>query len=247
MNPILRNSLLALGTLALTACSGTSAIQGVNVSTSNSNGSTQVTLTAQLNTGQITVPPVSYQFPQPSNSTQMFGSITVSSPSATETDVILTYDFPSSLLTTNLPTTTTLPNGTSIPITGPNSVWQVLSANLKSGSTANPLLYLNSSSSLEQTVIGYVLPLSGLNSGVIGNVMQNFNLSGISGSGLGGIFSGTGTGTSGFALFANLSSLFGSLANTEVQSVDLTPDAVKIQIQKHLYELNQNHAHLEFR
>jgi len=250
MNPILRHSLLALGALALTACSGTSAIQGVNVATSTNNGSTQVTLTAQLNTGQIALPDITYQFPLSAGSgstTQTFATISVSSPSTTETDVALSYDFPSSLLALNLPTTTTLPNGTSIPLTGPNSVFQVLESSLKSGSSAGSFLYLNSSASLEQTVIGYALTISGLGSGVVGNLLQNFDLSGLSGTGLAGIFSGTGTSGSGFTLFADLSSLFGSLASAHSQTIDLTPDAIKIQIEKHVYELNQNHAQLQFR
>src|SRR5579871_135675 len=145
MNQILRKSLLAVGAVALTESSGTSAsswLQGVNVTTDNSSGSTQVTLTAKLNTGQIALPPVSYSFPQ-TGSSQVLGSISVTSPSTTETDVVLTYDLPASLSALNLPTTTTLPNGTAIPTSGPNSVWQYLSSNLKSSSPANALLYLN--------------------------------------------------------------------------------------------------------
>lgn len=230
--------LLALGALGLAACSGTNQyVQSVNLS-ATTNPSVQVTLTANLNTNQVTLNPMVLQFFNPHLPTQLFGAISISNPSPTVTAVGFTYDFTQALSFANISETTTLPNGTPIPVTGPNSTWLVLQPKGQSAS----LVYLNIDTKQNKAAVGYTLASDQLNSGALGNLIMSFNLSGLGGTGVAGIYNGNGPGTSGFALFADVSTLFGVHGAPGMRINDATSNDVKLQIEKFLYELNIQRA-----
>jgi len=230
--------LLVLGALGLAACSGTNQfVKSVELSAST-NQHVQVTLTANLFTDQVTLNPMVLQFFNPKLPTELFGAIDISNPSPDVTAVGFTYDFTQALSFANISETTTLPNGTPIPVNGANPTWLVLQPKGQSAS----LVYLNIDTKAKKAAIGYTLASDQLSSGTLGNLIVKFNLTGLPGTGAAGIFNGNGPGTSGFALFADVSSLFGVRHAGDLTVSDATSNEAKVQIEKFLYELNLQRA-----
>lgn len=197
-------------------------------------------MTANLFTNQITLNPMVLQFFNPKLPTEVFGAIDISNPSPDVTSVGFTYDFTQALSFANVSETTTLPNGTPIPVAGPNPTWLVLQPKGQSAS----LVCLNIDTKAKKAAIGYTLASDQLNSGALGNLIMKFNIGGLGGSGAGGSYNGNGNGpgTSGFALFADVSALFGVRTSGEMLVNDATSNDVKVQIEKFLYELNLQRA-----
>jgi hypothetical protein len=227
--------ILILSALSLTGCGSlTSWVTGASIATSQSNGDDMVTMNVTLNTGSISLIPVSLPILNPKNSAQQLGQVGI-----TTTGLDVSLDLTSILRLQSVLGVGTLPNGTSIPVTNVNANnWIVLPI----GNGASNL-YLNLDTVANTAVVGVAVGISQLNLGVPADLLLPFSLPGV--SGLAGIYTGTAKGQSGFAAFLNASSLL-TVANAITTAVKFVPtqnSAAKIQAK--VIQLNMQQAQLQ--
>ena len=224
-----------LSALSLTGCGSiTSWVTGASIATSQVNGDDMVRMNVTLNTGSISLIPISLPILNPKNPTQLLGQVGI-----TTTGLDVSLDLTSILRIQSSLVVGTLPNGTSIPVTNVNpNNWIVLPI----GNGASNL-YLNLDTVANTAVVGVAIGISQLNLGVPADLLLPFSLPGV--SGLAGIYTGTAKGQSGFAAFLNASSLL-NVANAITTAVKFAPaQNSSAKIQAKVMQLNMQQAQLK--
>jgi hypothetical protein len=194
----MKKYLLTLGCLFfLVGCGGTSFVTGASLSSSSSNGDQFADLTVDLNSAGLLLPTLTLPILDLKDPSRPYGDITIGS-SALEISVDLSA-------LAGLPqgsSSALLPNGTSIPITGYDA-----STLLTFSLGGNSLAYIDLNTSTGEAFFGAAIVISEFNIGVPVNLFIPFSSNGVTGTA--GVFTGAAAGESGFAVFANVSSLLG--------------------------------------
>jgi hypothetical protein len=223
--------------MTLTACGNSSSwMKGVAFKSTQVNGEQYAELSAQLNTGAVSLIPIAFPIPNPQHPGETLGQLEVKSGlgnGQTELNVKINLSRVVTMPTTGM---AHLPNGTDIPVAGVNgSNWIALPVG-----NGTSTLYLNLDPANKKAVVGVGLNIDQLATGTTANLFLPFNLSNI--TGVAGIYTGVGAGKSGFALFADGSSLYNGLptANFAAQASGST-----LKIQKKVQQLQQQGAYLK--
>lgn len=240
--------------LTLAACgqSPSSIIKNAEVRASvSSTGEMFASLTTSMDSSNIQISSMEIAVMNPRNAFEQIGSLRIVTPQFGTTQV--TLDLNVSVLAHIQYTLTPekgLPNGTLFPVFGPKiGTWY--SVPLKQN--ANSKLYINIDNTAGSVVLGYALVTDQLASGVAGNIFVPFAAQGV--NGYGGIFSGTKPGTSGVAVFADVSGAFSSIlpkvknsiAQSKVVFADQTSESSQEKIFKKLIKLNLKKEKLKFK
>ncbi|WP_413612327.1 hypothetical protein [Bdellovibrio sp. HCB-110] len=241
----------AVATIAtLTACDpNAKIIKDTKVKVSPDTGDITFNWTTHLDSNNIQIWGASFPILNPHNRAETLGQLAVSTTTPGITDVSLDLYFTDVI---NLPSLTperTLPNGTAFPIlagVSPNNWFSI-----PLGESGSSKLYVNVDMASKKALVGYVLSSDSLRAGVVANLFTLFKSNGI--TGVGGIYSGTAAGQSGFAIFADLSNAL-PLASpnlkqqrTPVQFGDLSSKKKQDAIAKRLMKLNLNNSVLRLK
>ncbi|HEX7672841.1 MAG TPA: hypothetical protein VF412_01650 [Bdellovibrio sp.] len=244
---ISRMFLGALTLASLAACndssnSSSSIVSKATVSAAVQNGDVYVNVATSFKSSNVTMVAVQWPVYNPNNPSQQIGAVTVSQ-GATTTDITLGLDVSAVVHVSGLNPETTLPNGLPFPASGVTAKWY----SLPLGNSKTSKLYVNIDTTSSQYVVGYALTSDSLSSGVIANVFFPFTANGV--TGYGGIFSGTKPGTSGVAVFADVSSAvkavtpsFTAAKVAKVKFEDHTPALKKVPVYNRLMKLDAEKA-----
>jgi len=192
--------LILLG--VLTGCGKINFVSGAQVTNYTSGGDQFVQLAVDLNAAGLVLPTLSIPIPDLKNPSLDYGSISIN-PSALGITVNIS-------VVANLPTlgsSDTLPNGTALPVSNydPSSMLSLTLAG------SNSEAYIEFNQAKKEALFGTAIAISEFNIGVPVDLFVPFTLpNGI--SGVAGVFTGTQTGQSGFAFFADVSPVLTSLA-----------------------------------
>ncbi len=237
--------------MSLSACSNSSWVKGASLATETVNNNDYISLTTTLDTGSMTLIPISIPIQNPNNPSEQLGQLSIQTGMGTGAQLSLKVNLSSAL---NIPGSSSagkLPNGTDIPVATPDAnKWIQIPIRGQSSR-----IYLNLDTANKTAVMGVAVGISNLNVGVGANLLIPFNVSGV--NGLAGVYSGTVAGQSGFALFADASSLlkttnigFGKLAmgdfsDAATGSVTFMPAAKNDNyLTYRLYHLNRKKSQL---
>ena len=242
-----KNCLLALGftlsALATTACtsgSSSSMIQDMKLTTSQVNGDLNVNAIADLQTGGITMLPSAITIVNPKNTSQVLGQLSVlTGLESGSAEIQISVDVNSAIKAGEKIGAGTLPNGTTIPISGINgNNWVTLPIG-----KLNSFLYLNVDDANKKAVIGVALDIEALAAGLAGDVLLPFDYNNV--SGLVGVFTGVLPGTSGIATFIDLSSQMSALGGFGAVSFHQTQHNLEL-VQSHVEEMQRHSRKIKF-
>lgn len=236
---------LALLTIAMTAaCAKESPITLTQLNFANNGGDNYATLKSHVKSSKVSISIEPISIKDPTNGREI-GVISVSNLGAGVNEIVLSLNVSSFLKLPPLNKVTTLPNGMPFPVllVDPNNWTEVAIGSAKSR------LFFNVDLIGKQAVIGYALSADILSTGTAANVFfdftagsANFNVTGI-----GGIYSGTAPGQSGFALFADFNVALGSFNGKPMVFKDETPVEAQEAIMYKLLEIHQNRSVIEVR
>ncbi|MDG0815517.1 hypothetical protein [Bdellovibrio svalbardensis] len=245
--------LAALTLSSLAACSenGVQIIKGADLKAEVQQGDIYVDLTTHLDSNNVQILAVQLPIYNPENPLEQLGLVSIATPSQGVTDISLELNLSKVAKLQSLTPEKGLPNGTAFPVWGVNANnWYSLPLN----NSKTSKLYVNIEGTLQKAVVGYALVSDSLSAGVTANIFAPFNAQGV--SGYGGIFSGVTPGTSGVAVFADISSVFKAINPTFVQAksssqsvyfLDRTSDARKKPLFKRLIDLNLKKAKVKIK
>lgn len=195
--------LLLITTLSLfsTACSKIHRIvTGASLSTMMQNGDDYAQLSVSLDTGSMSLVPLSLPIYNPHDKTQQIGEVDVQ---VSQINVLVDL---TSVLAAQDVSNGKLPNGTAIPVSGVSSQnWIAIPIN-----NGKSTLYLNLDSQAKKASLGVAINIDQLSIGIPADLLEPFSASNI--SGVAGIYTGAAKGQSGFAVFVDASSLLGNSA-----------------------------------
>lgn len=243
---ITRMFLGAMTLASLAACNesstSSSIVSKASVTAAVQNGDVYVNVGTSFNSSNVTMVAVQWPIYNPNNPSQQIGAVTVSQ-GATTTDITLGLDVSAVVHVSGLTPETALPNGLPFPASGLTAKWY----SLPLGNSTTSKLYVNIDTTSSQYVVGYALISDSLSAGVAANVFFPFTANGV--TGYGGIFSGTKAGTSGVAVFADVSSVVKSVTPSftaakvaKVKFEDHTPALKKVPVYNHIMKLDAEKA-----
>ena len=242
-----------LGACSLTACSGgaNSWLSGASVSTFQVNGDSVVTVTTNLSTGSIGLLPVVLPIFNPNNQSQIIGELSIlSAIGGGANELALSLDINEALSAGGIPSIGMLPNGTTIPVSGINSLnWVTLPISNGTG-TANgkSLLYLNYDSFNHKAIVGVAVNINQLAVGAPSDLFLPFTYNSI--SGVAGIYTGAQPQESGFGLFIDVTSTMAAKTASQKVSGKVSFHATSrnaVKIQQKVFELESASAALKVR
>lgn len=214
----------------MTACSGGNWVKGANLTTSQQNGQDYVQLSTKLNTGSVTLISASLPVYNPHNPSEQIGSVMVN---GSELDVNLNL---SAVL--SLPDQTSaglLPNGTAIPVAGVGAQnW--ISLAVAGGKSR---VYLNFDVQNNKAALGAAVNIDQLSVGVPAALLIPFSFTNL--TGVAGVYTGASQGQSGFAVFADASSLLSTAAGVSF----IQKKSADTKIQQKMYQLDNSKAKLK--
>ena len=195
-------------TLTLTACGGSvgsNLINGLSITTSQNAGDVMVTVSTEINTGNLVFPMVTLPILDPNNPSTSYGSISVQRTLAGKNVLSANVDITKVSGAHGILDSSTLPNGTQIPVAG---VANVIA--FQAGSSSRVYMSLT-----DQTkMLGVAVAIKEFDA--IGGYLPGANLffdvpqtSGV--SGIAGIFTGSQSGQSGIALFVDASAAINNI------------------------------------
>lgn len=227
---IILTAFLAAMSLGMTACSSSGSwVSGATLSATQKNGDEWVQLSTQLSTGSMSMTSISMPVMNPQNLSEEVGEIDIIDNLTGGATLNLSVDL-TAIMSLPITTSSTLPNGTAIPISGVNAQnWIALPvANGKS------ILYLNADLQTKTIALGAAVSISQLQIGVPASILLPFSVSNV--SGVAGIYTGMAAGQSGLAIFVDASSLLPASSSNLLFQKSLSPAA--LQVQRKLLELN---------
>lgn len=240
-------------TLTLAACgqSPSSIIKNAEVhATVGEDGDIFASLMTSMDSNNIQILPTEIVVMNPKNSSEQIGSLRVTTPQVGMTQITLEVNVSTlAQIQNTLTPETALPNGTPLPVLG-TKIGTWYSIRLKQ--YTNSKLYVNIDNTAS-VVLGYALVTDQLGAGVAGSIFVPFTGQGV--SGYGGVFSGTTPGTSGVAVFADVSGVFSTIlpkvknkvTQNRVILADQTPQSYQEKIYKKLIKLNLKEEKLKFK
>ncbi len=240
----------ALAVASLAACSqnGAQIIKGAELKAEVQQGDIYVDLTTHLDSNNVQILAVQLPIYNPENPLEQLGLVSIATPSQGVTDISLALNLSKVTKLQSLTVEKGLPNGTAFPVWGVNANnWYSLPLN----NSKTSKLYVNIEGTLQKAVVGYALVSDSLSAGVTANIFAPFTAEGV--TGYGGIFSGVKPGTSGVAVFADVSSVLKAvnptLAKTSqsVYFLDRTSEARQKPVFKRLIDLNLNRAKIKIK
>jgi hypothetical protein len=256
---MLKSLLLLSCCVGLAACSGQgNFVSGVQVSSFQQSGDQYGQVNVNLSTGSLVMPSVSFPIVRSSST---IGSVALEGGVSGVSTLVLDLDVSKLVKLPVAAGNPTLPNGTALPVAGvtPSSVYTFPIGT--SGSEA----YI----SLQSGVVGVAFVIPQFTVGAVADLLLPFSFNNV--TGVAGVFTGQTASKSGFALFADISSLLTSLGlsigtsnstvtameqihakstttttTSAVEFVSQQPDSENyMQIQYMLYDLNSQSAHLQ--
>lgn len=238
----IRNILMGAFALAsLAACdpNANQIIKGADLTAQVQQGDIYVGLTTHLNSNNVQILAAELPVFNPQNPAEQVGHISITTPQMGITDISLEMNLSKVSKLSSLTPEKGLPNGTAFPVWGVNpGSWYSLPLN----NSKTSKLYVNVDWTAQNAIVGYALVSDSLSAGITANIFSAFNAQGV--TGYGGIFSGTAPGTSGVAVFANISSVLKAVnptltkSSTQIYFADRTSDSRKQTVQKHLIDMN---------
>lgn len=245
--------LSTIAAMTLSACGNSSSeiIKNAELQAEvHADGDLYASLTTKMDSNNVQIVSMDIPVFNPKNPTEQIGGLRISNPSQGVTQISLLMNVTSlANLQYTLTPVKTLPNGTAFPVVGVNAgSWYAIP--LKN--STNSKLYINIDGT-KSAVVGYALITDQLASGVVGNIFAPFAAEGV--TGYGGVFSGAQPGTSGVAVFADISSVLKKITpNLKTASVkkqitfaDKTTEKVQKKIYKHVIKLNVKGEKIRFK
>lgn len=219
--------------MSLAACSQESVIKGAELTTQTQQGNLFVGLKTHLDSNSIQIMNIQLPIYNPDSPLEILGMLQVNSPAPGVTDVDLLVNFTRVTQIPSLKAERGLPNGTFFPVMGVKTDnWY----SIPLSDSRISKLYLNVDLAASKVVLGYALGTDAVSAGIIANLFTGFSSNGI--TGYGGLYSGVQPGQSGFAIFADVSSILKSTVTPKVFFVDNTTESRKKPLQKRLWDLN---------
>lgn len=231
--------------LLLTGCgnSGYKPVTNVTVTTKTLDQDVYVNLKAQFNLGNTTLPSVTFPVVNPKSPSEIYGSISMAPTLDGKSEVSLDINF--TQITHLQGGKASLPNGTALPIGGINGV-EIVELLIP-----NTLAKVYIGIDQNVAIAGFALAIKELDQigNTIGgvNLFPSFSFGKI--KGVGGIFTGKTSGTTGIALFVDLSSVlnqeqifnlshgsFASLKSTSMKSI-IPASEKKSKLEKFLMKI----------
>nr|BFD61976.1 hypothetical protein BdHM001_06570 [Bdellovibrio sp. HM001] len=239
----LKHLFLALAAIvSLAACSQESVIKGAQLTTQTQQGNLFVGLKTHLDSNSIQIMNVQLPIYNPDSPLEILGMLQVNSPVPGTTEVDLLVNFTRVTQIPSMKAEKGLPNGTFFPVMGVKTDnWYSIAFS----DSRISKLYLNVDLAASKVVLGYALGTDAISAGIIANLFTGFNSNGV--SGYGGLYSGVQPGQSGFAIFADVSSILSRSAPTKVFFADSTVESRKKPLRKRLWDLNVKRTWLRIR
>lgn len=230
----LKHLFLALAAVvSLTACSQESVIKGAQLTTQTQQGNLFVGLKTHLDSNSIQIMNVQLPIYNPDSPLEILGMLQVNSPVPGTTEVDLLVNFTRVTQIPSMKAEKGLPNGTFFPVMGVKTDnWYSIALS----DSRISKLYLNVDLAASKVVLGYALGTDAISAGIIANLFTGFNSNGV--SGYGGLYSGVQPGQSGFAVFADVSSILSQSTPNKVFFADSTVESRKKPLRKRLWDLN---------
>ncbi|QDK38981.1 hypothetical protein [Bdellovibrio sp. NC01] len=243
--------LAATAMMGLAACSpgSTQVIKGADLKAeAQSNGDIYINLTTHLDSNNVQILAAQLPIMNPNNPAEQLGLININTSAPGITDIALGLNLSAVAKLPVLTPETTLPNGTSFPVWNTTAKWYSLPLN----NSKTSKLYVNIDWTAQKSIVGYALTSDSLSAGIVANIFSVFNANGV--TGYGGVFSGTTPGTSGLAVFADVSSVltalnptFSPVVTKKIVFADHTSEVKQKMFTKKLIDLNVKKAKIKFK